>query len=170
MNTKHLLERLVRTLAPLLLVLAWSAADAGTITGSAHDFSTKAWSGGRICVACHRVFGEGVAYGPDFTGVGKRLKREEIIESILEPNAKIAAGYATTNLETAAGEAITGFIAGETAGVLSLKLPGGLVRELKTSEIKRRETLNQSSMPEGLAATMSAQEFLDLVEFLAALK
>ncbi|MBL8487634.1 MAG: hypothetical protein JNK22_11130 [Rhodocyclaceae bacterium] len=53
MNTQHLLERFVRTLAPLLLVLAWSTAGAGTITGSAHDFSTKAWSGGRICVACH---------------------------------------------------------------------------------------------------------------------
>lgn len=26
---------------------------AGTITGSAHDFSAKLWSGGRICVACH---------------------------------------------------------------------------------------------------------------------
>lgn len=26
---------------------------AGTITGSAHDFSQSAWAGGRICVACH---------------------------------------------------------------------------------------------------------------------
>ncbi len=30
-----------------------SAAVAGTITGSAHDFTTQSWSGGRICVACH---------------------------------------------------------------------------------------------------------------------
>ena len=124
----------------------------------------------RICVACHKVFGEGIAYGPDFTGVGTRLKREEIIESILEPNAKIAPGYATTNLETTAGEALTGFIASETADTISYKMPGGLAREIKKSEIKKRETLNQSSMPEGLAATMSPQEFLDLVEFLVSLK
>lgn len=124
----------------------------------------------RICVACHKVFNEGVAYGPDFAGVGTRLKRDEIIESILEPNAKISSGYATTNLETTAGEAITGFIAGETADVLSFKMPGGLVREIKKSDLKKRETLNQSSMPEGLAATMSPQEFLDLVEFLVSLK
>jgi len=26
---------------------------AGVITGSAHDFSTQNWAGGRICVACH---------------------------------------------------------------------------------------------------------------------
>jgi hypothetical protein len=28
-------------------------ASAGTIIGSAHDFSTTGWSGGQICVACH---------------------------------------------------------------------------------------------------------------------
>lgn len=28
-------------------------ASAGTIVGSAHDFSGDAWSGGQICVACH---------------------------------------------------------------------------------------------------------------------
>jgi predicted CXXCH cytochrome family protein len=34
--------------------LLWgAAAQAGTITGSKHDFTAQAWSGGRICVACH---------------------------------------------------------------------------------------------------------------------
>lgn len=42
----------IRLLAGLCLLLA-QAASAGTITGSAHDFSASAWSGGRICVACH---------------------------------------------------------------------------------------------------------------------
>jgi hypothetical protein len=36
-----------------LMLLAALPAAAGTITGSAHDFTTQAWSGGRICVACH---------------------------------------------------------------------------------------------------------------------
>jgi len=36
-----------------LLSLAAMPALAGTITGSAHDFTAQAWSGGRICVACH---------------------------------------------------------------------------------------------------------------------
>ena len=34
-------------------LLAVLGVQAGTITGSAHDFTSKAWSGGRICVACH---------------------------------------------------------------------------------------------------------------------
>lgn len=124
----------------------------------------------RICIACHKFGTEGIAYGPDFAGVGKRLKREELIESVLEPNAKVDVKFATTNLETNAGEALTGFIVKETADTLSFTLPGGVVRDIKKTDIKKRETLKQSSMPEGLAATMSPQEFLDLVEFLASLK
>lgn len=33
--------------------LAVGEAAAGTIVGSAHDFSTTGWAGGQICVACH---------------------------------------------------------------------------------------------------------------------
>ena len=46
----------------------------------------------RVCAACHKVGAEGTEYGPDLTDVGTRLKRPEIAESILEPNAKIAKG------------------------------------------------------------------------------
>lgn len=34
-------------------LLVVQTAGAGTITGSAHDFSALNWSGGRMCVACH---------------------------------------------------------------------------------------------------------------------
>jgi predicted CXXCH cytochrome family protein len=34
-------------------MLVAQMAGAGTITGSAHDFSTQTWAGGQICVPCH---------------------------------------------------------------------------------------------------------------------
>jgi hypothetical protein len=40
-----------------VLGLGATTAGAGTITGSAHDFSTQGWSGGQICVACHTPHG-----------------------------------------------------------------------------------------------------------------
>lgn len=40
-------------LAALALLGTAQAVSAGTITGSAHDFSGSAWAGGQICVACH---------------------------------------------------------------------------------------------------------------------
>lgn len=50
MNLKKLLSRVAAVVG---LLTAMSQAGAGTITGSAHDFTSQAWSGGRICVACH---------------------------------------------------------------------------------------------------------------------
>lgn len=35
------------------LVLGAQSGMAGTIAGSAHDFSTAAWSGEQVCIACH---------------------------------------------------------------------------------------------------------------------
>jgi putative heme-binding domain-containing protein len=124
----------------------------------------------RICVACHKFGSEGIEYGPQMDGVAVRLKREDIIESILDPNAKIAPGFLTTNVETKAGAAFTGFVISETPETLNLKVAGGLTQEISVADIKKRENIKQSSMPEGLANGMSPGEFLDLVEFLSSLK
>lgn len=124
----------------------------------------------RICIACHKIYGEGVDYGPDLMGVGSRMKKEIIAESILEPNAKLDPKFLTTNVETKDGEAYTGFILSETPEVLNLKIAGGITQAIKKTTIAKKETIKQSSMPEGLAAGMSPTEFVDVVEFLYSLK
>lgn len=54
MDLKQDLKKLlVKAAAIVGLSLLAGQAGAGTITGSAHDFTSQAWSGGRICVACH---------------------------------------------------------------------------------------------------------------------
>jgi putative heme-binding domain-containing protein len=124
----------------------------------------------RICIACHKFGSEGIEYGPHMDGVGTRLKREDIVESLLDPNAKIAPGFLTTNVETKDGAAYSGFVMGDSGDTLKLKVAGGLTQDVKVADIKRRENIKQSSMPEGLANGMSPGEFLDLVEFLSNLK
>ena len=49
LSTKLLVSHGVAATALLFAQLA----SAGTITGSAHDFSTDGWAGGEICKACH---------------------------------------------------------------------------------------------------------------------
>lgn len=124
----------------------------------------------RVCAACHQVGAEGTAYGPDLTDVGLRLKRPEIAESILEPNARIAKGFELTNLTAGDGHALTGFVTAETKTTLTMRVGPGVVQEMNKSDIKKRDTIRQSPMPDGLSGTMAPQEFLDLVEFLAAQK
>ncbi len=48
-----LTQLLSKAVVGAIMLIVTQLACAGTITGSAHDFSTSAWSGGRICVACH---------------------------------------------------------------------------------------------------------------------
>jgi putative membrane-bound dehydrogenase-like protein len=46
-----------------------------------------------VCAACHAIGGVGGAVGPDLSTVGGRLDAAQILQSILEPNAAIAAGW-----------------------------------------------------------------------------
>src|SRR5688572_4287224 len=56
------------------------------------------------CVKCHSVDGSSKRAGPDLFAIGDKFPRRELIQSILEPSAAIAVGYATTTVETRSGE------------------------------------------------------------------
>jgi putative heme-binding domain-containing protein len=123
----------------------------------------------RVCVACHKVFNEGANLGPDMTGVGKRLNAYKLVESIIDPNADIAEQYLSTSVLTNDGRSIVGLLVSETADELVI-FDGKEKKTVKLSDIDERTKLRQSSMPEGLAATLSPNEFLDVVAFLKSLK
>ena len=46
-------RRFVRCLEAALLLSGAASVSAGTIAGSAHDFSTQGWSSGQTCLPCH---------------------------------------------------------------------------------------------------------------------
>jgi putative heme-binding domain-containing protein len=122
----------------------------------------------RACQACHRVGDDGADFGPNLSDVGKQLKREEILESILFPNAKIDPKYRATNIVTLDGNALSGLVVGENEKELSLLLGQGTVQKIPQEDIDIRQEVEVSSMPERLNESMSGAEFLDLMEFLAA--
>ena len=126
----------------------------------------------RNCTACHKVFSEGADYGPQMDGkepVGKRLTRFKIVESIIEPNADVDKKYLSTAIATIDGKTVTGLVVSETKDLVVI-FDGKEKREIKTANIDERTALKQSSMPEGLAATMAPVEFLDIVAFLSSLR
>ena len=126
----------------------------------------------RNCTACHRVYNEGMEYGPQMDGnepVGKRLTKYKIVESIIDPNAEVDKKYLSTTLSTSDGKVITGLVVEETPERVVI-FDGKEKRTIKATDIEERRQLKQSSMPEGLAATMSPVEFLDLITFLSRLR
>jgi len=123
---------------------------------------------GRLCIACHRIGVAGATLGPPLDSVGGRLRRAEIVESIFDPNAKVDPQFYAVNITTRDGEEYTGRITGEDEHSLTVVLGAEQTHRIAKRDIVARETLKLSTMPDGLAGTLSAQEFVDLVEFLAA--
>ena len=137
------------------------------ITGGNKDNGKQVFR--RVCVACHKVHNEGANLGPDMSGVGKRLDSYKLVESIIDPNAQVDDKYLSTLVVTADGRSISGLLVSESPEEVVI-FDGKEQKRIAVSEIDERMKLKQSSMPEGLAATLSPNELLDVVEFLRSLK
>ena len=122
----------------------------------------------RNCTACHKVGnGDGREFGPNLAGVAKRMIRAKLIESIVDPNAEVAEKYRSTAIVTDDGSVVTGLLVSDTDQGVEI-FDGKETRKIAKDEIEQRRTLQQSSMPEGAAATVAPSEFIDLIEYLSA--
>ncbi len=122
------------------------------------------------CVTCHRIGQVGVDFGPGLAEIGTKLGKEALYESIIEPNAGVSMGFETTQLTMKDGSAAVGIVRSETAGELVIAMPRGIQLTYKKSDIAKREKHPFSMMPSGLQQTLTEQDLVDLVEYLATLK
>ncbi len=148
------------SLAPHRLALAGGDASEGR-----RIFMEKAEAS---CIRCHKVEKDGAEVGPNLTGIGKRQTREYLLESIMEPNAKIAQGFDTVIITLNDGSIHAGILKTETPDQIILMPPTGVPETLAKNLIKSRES-GPSGMPP-LGAVLSKREVRDLVEYLSSLK
>ncbi|MGV3763486.1 c-type cytochrome, partial [Parapedobacter sp.] len=118
------------------------------------------------CVACHTVDASGPMKGPFMGQIGSIMNREKIAESILKPNASISQGFATVQIELKNGDMHVGFVTAESADKITINNIAGVATEIKTADIKDRQELEMSMMPEGLANALSYEELASLVAYL----
>lgn len=125
------------------------------------------------CLRCHAFNRRGQKFGgevgPDLSDVGLRLKREEILESIVAPNKKIAQGFETVVLSTAEGKTIVGVFKSENDKDIHVMTPEGNLIVVAKSDIDERKR-GESAMPSDTISKLSKSELRDLVEFLSTLK
>lgn len=121
------------------------------------------------CVRCHKVGGEGGEVGPELAGLVDKKGREYVLQSILYPNAGIAAGFENLLVTLKNGTAYAGVIKSETADELVLNSPEDGLVTLKTADITERER-GLSGMPDGFGDLLSKQDLRNLMEFLASAK
>jgi putative heme-binding domain-containing protein len=116
---------------------------------------------------CHKWKGEGGDVGPDLAKISQAMDRVYILESIVDPNAKIAPGYDSVLLTLNNGDVIFGVLNAEDAEEVTVtSVTDGKRQKIKTTDIKER-THAPSPMPPGLGEVLGKQDLRDIVEFLA---
>jgi putative heme-binding domain-containing protein len=122
------------------------------------------------CATCHQVNGQGIDFGPNLSEIGTKLGKDALYDAILDPSAGISFGYEAWTFELKSGDEAYGLLASETADEVAVKSVGGLVARHKKSDVTARRQSKLSIMPSGLQQSVSLQELIDLVEYLATLK
>ncbi len=122
------------------------------------------------CATCHIVGKDGKEVGPNLTEIGTKLSREALFESILFPSAGISHNYETWSVVTNDGNVLTGILTTQTPTSVSLKNAEALVREIKKADIEEMKKQSVSLMPADLQKTMTADELVDVIEYLQTLK
>lgn len=155
---------------------AMQGSDAGTparsesvVAGKSARITGDATRGSKVyeiaCMVCHKFADKGNDVGPHL-GTIKAWTAEQLVTNILDPNREVSPNFSLYLVETNDGRTLSGLIASETAGNLTLKRADGGTDTVLRSEIKSLTSPGVSLMPEGLEAAINPQQMADLIQYL----
>jgi len=120
------------------------------------------------CLKCHGIAGAGGQVGPDMTSIGASAQPDYLLESLLNPNAKIKEGFNSFIVTTIDDKIITGIKVRETKDEMVIR--DAEDREITISKADKPEVKpGRSLMPDGLTDALTDAELADLVRFLSEL-
>jgi hypothetical protein len=120
------------------------------------------------CLRCHAVNGKGGMVGPPLEHIADRLSREELLTSVINPNASISPGYGVVILTLKDGEELSGIVTAETTSELTLKIGNNPPRIIKRAAIKEMEMLPSGMM--SMKDVLDKSQLRDLISYLITLK
>ena len=102
-------------------------------------------------------------------GVALRLTRDQILESLLEPSARIAPGYGTVGITLKSGQRVDGTLKEETpTDVVLVAGTPPAERRIAKAEIAERTNAVSAMPPMGLI--LKPREVRDIVAYLSTLR
>jgi putative heme-binding domain-containing protein len=108
--------------------------------------------------------------GPDLSEIGSKLSKEALHVSILDPSAGISHNYESYTALTDSGQVVVGLLVSQTEDMVILKDAQGIERAMPRSEIEELKKQEKSLMPDNLIENLSADDLVNLVEYLLTLK
>ena len=162
-STLSLDEDLRRVSAAELAALAKQDGDAirGAVVFFQHHMA---------CSKCHSVgAGKTSTLGPDLATLGKDVRDEALVESVLLPSKIIRKGFESVTVVTADGKSLAGLLVERTKEKLTIRdlARSGESTTLLEAEIEDVKDNPLSIMPAGqMNQLASRQQFLDLIRYL----
>lgn len=122
------------------------------------------------CKNCHRIAKLGQSLGPDLDAIGKKYRKDQLLQHILQPSKFIDPKYVPYVLETVAGQVLTGLVEKQTDEEVVLKDAKNKLHEVPVDEVELLVRQQKSLMPELLLRDLTQQEVADLLAYLTSLK
>ena len=117
-----------------------------------------------MCISVRRP----TRVGPDLAGVGERLTRQQMLESIVAPNRRTTPGYDATVFFLEGGEIVNGRVIEESATTARVLDADGAVIGVDLERVEERRP-DLSAMPEDLPLSLTREQMRDLLAYLAGL-
>ncbi len=121
------------------------------------------------CAGCHRVKGRGGMLGPDLSNIAAVKAVEDILESILDPDADGFPHYKAVTVTFHDGRVIKGVARNRSNYSMQVQDPKGELLLLNMRDVRELAVSEHSPMPRDYAQRLSKDELNHLVAYLARL-
>lgn len=117
-----------------------------------------------LCGACHKLYGQGGAIGPDLTG-GNRHQLGYLLENLIDPSAVVPADYRVSVIKLKDGRVLTGVIPEQTERAITVQSQVERVT-IERANIAEQTQLAMSLMPEGQLTALGEEQARNLLAYL----
>ena len=115
------------------------------------------------CRKCHTIAGSEQLAGPNLAVIGDKYTREQLVVSVLEPNASIHPDYAALTVVLKNGTTQTGVMRRRSDTEIELFDAEGKTVNIPLTEFEEEQRSTISLMPSGLFKTVTTDQFADLI-------
>jgi putative heme-binding domain-containing protein len=119
------------------------------------------------CARCHILDGDGIAIGPDLTGVASRRGASQIRATIIDPAKTLPDDFLLIEAVTSGGKTIRGIRLNEDTFTIQMRDLQGNIHSFRKSELSQLNKLRNRTIMPSFGSALSVSELDDLVAYLA---
>ncbi len=120
------------------------------------------------CLKCHQIRGYGGVAGPALDAVGARLASQDLLQSLVDPSAQVAAGFGVVTVILKDESAVSGIAIEEDETTLVIR--DANEEKVSVDKAQIQERINAASSMPPMTTVLDKHQLRDLVAFLKTLQ